>query len=126
MNVGKKYRPILEERNITSLRHHFPIIRAPPSTIEQMWNHTMIAETNYFAHLQHSTSSTNHNHYGEVETLKAPASPPPEFWKELRAEFDKAIEKKWYTIDVEEVIRANLFCRTMDRDAVHNETLSIM
>ena len=70
----------LHKRNMTE--RDLPLLRVPPSTIEMVWNQTVKLESKYWTYLGMGKK------------------PNATFWEDLRRDFDHAIERKWYSIDV--------------------------
>jgi len=94
--VGDHYLDILRRKNI-SLPQDFPVIRLPKDTVEKAWNATVLSETRYFSMMGSATNGD------------ARQQPTPAFWKEIRAEFDRAVYNKWFSIDVDELKRTKQY-----------------
>lgn len=92
--VSEYYLAKLKSMNISIF--DFPLIWMSPAIIDLTWNRTVQAETRYFAQL-----TSNNEQERSVPTTQ--------FWSELRAEFDKAIHEKWFTIDLDELNRTKQF-----------------
>jgi hypothetical protein len=80
----------MDKHNITE--QDFPLLRVPQSTLDLLWNQTVQAEAKYFSHLGIQKKE-----------------PTDRFLKETRGEFDRVIENKWYSINVEEMDRTKKF-----------------
>ena len=92
LRKGEQIANNLKQRNLTYT--DLPLLRPSPDLIEYTWNITIAAEMRYRHYLLAPKSDTS-------------TAPPTDdaFWKETRKMFDNVVQSKWWSLDLEKILK---------------------